>query len=138
MSIEHIKTDKVDMSVCYSDTVYIKDDRSTYYVVVGVIFEIGQEAGAKKLAINVETFTKEFFDLDSDISKEIAERFADFNTHVVIYGDYSKYTSKPLHNFTISRSAHQTKFYFVPTREEAIELLSSESGDIQNDSIQTL
>lgn len=41
----------------------------------------------------------------------------------VIYGDYSHYTSKPLKDF-IYESNHGKDFFFVATKEEAIQKLA--------------
>lgn len=41
---------------------------------------------------------------------------------MAVYGDYSRYTSKPLKDF-IFESNHSSDFFFVEVKEEAIEKL---------------
>jgi hypothetical protein len=42
---------------------------------------------------------------------------------MAIYGDFSVYTSKPLHDF-IYESNNGHDFFFVPTEEEAVNKLA--------------
>ncbi|MBR5805712.1 MAG: DUF4180 domain-containing protein, partial [Oscillospiraceae bacterium] len=42
---------------------------------------------------------------------------------IAIYGDYSRYTSKPLRDF-IYESNKGKSVFFVATKEEAIEMLT--------------
>ena len=52
------------------------------------------------------------------------QRFINYRFKFAIYGDYSRYTSKPLHDF-IYESNQGKDFFFVATKEEALEKLSS-------------
>ena len=46
-----------------------------------------------------------------------------YGGRIGVYGDYSHYTSKPLHDF-IYESNHGKDVFFVSTEEEAIDRLT--------------
>lgn len=50
------------------------------------------------------------------------QKFINYGFKIAIYGDYSKYTSKPLKDF-IYESNSGKNIFFVNTQEEAIEKL---------------
>ena len=47
-----------------------------------------------------------------------------YGGRIGVYGDYSHYTSKPLHDF-IYESNQGRDVFFVETKEEAVERLAS-------------
>ena len=47
-----------------------------------------------------------------------------YRVKMAVYGDYSRYTSKPLHDF-IYESNQGNDFVFVATKEEAAEKLAN-------------
>ena len=61
--------------------------------------------------------------LDLAIAGEILQKFINYHIKAAIYGDYSRYTSKPLKDF-IYESNNGKDFFFVSTKEEAAEKLS--------------
>ena len=66
----------------------------------------------------------DLFILSTGIAGEILQKLTNYQVKVAIYGDYSHYSSKPLHDF-IYESNHGKDFFFVGTKEEAIQKLSS-------------
>ena len=66
-----------------------------------------------------------FFILSSRIAGEILEKFITYKTKFAIYGDYSKYTSKPLKDF-IYESNNGKDIFFVATEDEAVKMLNKE------------
>lgn len=73
--------------------------------------------------INKAAVCEEFFVLSSGMVGEILQKFINYHVRVAIYGDYSQYTSKPLKDF-IYESNNGKNFFFVSTREEAIQKLT--------------
>ena len=63
-----------------------------------------------------------FFILSSGLAGEVIQKFVNYHTKMAVYGDYSKYTSKPLHDF-IYESNKGRDFFFVNTKEEAAQKL---------------
>jgi len=53
---------------------------------------------------------------------EILQKFINYQIRVAIYGDYSQYTSKPWKDF-VYESNHGKDFFFVSTKDEAIQKL---------------
>ena len=60
---------------------------------------------------------------DSGLAGEILQKFVNYRLKVAIVGDYSRYTSKPLHDF-IRESNRGRDVFFVSTIEDAVELLT--------------
>lgn len=54
---------------------------------------------------------------------EILQKFINYRVKAAIYGDYSRYTSKPLRDF-IYESNNGHDFFFVSTKEEAVQKLT--------------
>ena len=84
-----------DVAIIHSDEIIIKDTQSA----IDFIMSIKYETNCNKIAINKEAIIDNFFILSSGIAGEILEKFITYKTKFAIYGDYSKYTSKPLKDF---------------------------------------
>ena len=80
------------------------------------------ETGTTKIVINKSAVCEDFFILSSGMAGEILQKFTNYHVRMAIYGDYSQYTSKPLKDF-IYESNHGNDFFFVLTKEEAIQKL---------------
>ncbi|CUX17828.1 DUF4180 domain-containing protein [Clostridium sp. C105KSO13] len=83
---------------------------------------VNYETGADRIVINKKNVEDTFFVLSTGLAGEILQKFVSYHTKVAIYGDYSKYTSKPLKDF-IYESNRGNDVFFVPTKEEAVEKL---------------
>ncbi len=82
------------------------------------------EAETDRIAIAKELVIDDFFILSSGVAGEILQKYVNYQMKIAIYGDYSSYTSKPLHDF-IRESNKGHDFFFVASREEAIDKLAS-------------
>ena len=69
------------------------------------------------------SIAEDFFILSSGIAGEILQKFINYQFRIAIYGDYSKYTSKPLKDF-IYESNNGHNIFFVNNLEQAIDKLS--------------
>lgn len=81
------------------------------------------ETGAAHIVLDKRDVCKDFFILSTGLAGEILQKFTNYQVKLAIYGDYSHYTSKPLQDF-IRESNRGKSFFFVPTREEAIQKLA--------------
>ena len=117
MKIEHLKENNI--AIVYSDEVLIREVQDALDLVMTVKYE----SGAEKIVINKEAMDEKFFILSSGLAGEILQKFINYHVKFAIYGEYSKYTSKPLHDF-IYESNNGKDFFFVNSKEEAIEALS--------------
>lgn len=110
-----------DVAIIHSDEIIIKDTQSA----IDFIMSIKYETNCNKIAINKEAIIDNFFILSSGIAGEILEKFITYKTKFAIYGDYSKYTSKPLKDF-IYESNNGKDIFFVTTEDEAVKVLGKE------------
>ncbi len=78
--------------------------------------------GASKLLMLESQLHPNFFDLKTGIAGEILQKFSNYRAELSIVGDFSKYTSKSLHDF-IRESNHSGRIFFVENEEEAIKKL---------------
>jgi hypothetical protein len=119
MNIEHLKDNGTDIAVISSDEKVIVDTQSALDLAMTVKYE----TKAANIAISKAAVCEEFFVLSSGMAGEILQKFINYHVRVAIYGDYSQYTSKPLKDF-IYESNNGRNFFFVSTREEAIQKLT--------------
>ncbi len=119
MKIEHIKENKADIAVVSSKEKLIVDVQSALDLAMTVKYE----TGAVKIVIDKKAVCDEFFILSTGMAGEILQKFINYHVKIAIYGDYSHYTSKPLKDF-IYESNNGSDFFFVETKEEAIQKLT--------------
>ena len=81
------------------------------------------ETGAERIALDKKLVCEDFFILSTGVAGEILQKFINYHIKMAIYGDYSRYTSKPLHDF-IYESNQGKDFFFVDTQEEAVRRLA--------------
>lgn len=81
------------------------------------------ETGAARIAIDKKNIAEEFFILSSGMAGEILQKYINYHIKLAVWGDFSHYTSKPLHDF-IYESNQGRDFFFVGTKEEAAARLA--------------
>ena len=118
MKIEKIMTDEANIAVISSEERIIVDTNSA----LDLIMTVQYETGADRIVIDKDAVSEEFFILSTGIAGEILQKFMNYRIKAAIFGDYSKYTSKRLKDF-IYESNHGKNFFFVATREEAVDRL---------------
>ena len=119
MNIEKkIYNGEIVASVTGADVI-IKDTNSA----LDLIMTVKYETEAEKIAIEKSLISDEFFVLSTGMAGEILQKFINYHIKAAIYGDYSRYTSKPLKDF-IYESNNGKDIYFVENEDEAIKMLS--------------
>ena len=118
MNIELIKQNGEDIAVVSSDGKVIVDTQSALDLAMTVKYE----TGATNLVLDKELICEDFFSLSTGVAGEILQKFVNYHVRAAIYGDFSRYTSKPLKDF-IYESNQGKNFFFVATKEEAIQKL---------------
>jgi len=108
-----------NITVVNSKELIIKDVQSA----IDFIMTIKYETNCNKIALNKSAVIEDFFILSKGLAGEILQKFINYQTKFAIYGDYSKYTSKPLKDF-IYESNNGKDIFFVENEDEAIEMLS--------------
>lgn len=76
------------------------------------------------LAIDKRAVCEDFFILSRGLAGEVLQKYTNYHIRIAIYGDYSRYTSKPLRDF-IYESNKGKSVFFVSTLEEALDRLAA-------------
>ncbi|WP_099469563.1 DUF4180 domain-containing protein [Konateibacter massiliensis] len=119
MNIEHLTENGVNLAVVSDNDKIIVDTQSA----LDLVMTVNYETGAERIVLNKENIAEDFFVLSTGMAGEILQKFINYHIKVAIYGDYSKYTSKPLKDF-IYESNHGKDIFFVETKDEAIQKLA--------------
>ena len=98
-----------------SDNMIITDVDSA----LDLLMSAQYEAGTKYIVVDKENIIEDFFILSSGLAGEILQKYANYGGKLAIYGDFSRYTSKPLKDF-IYESNKGKDVFFVATRDDAI------------------
>jgi hypothetical protein len=113
-------TVRVIDSIAYveSEDVLITDSQTALDLVMTVIYD----KNSTRIAIDKKSISEDFFRLSSGIAGEVLQKFINYRTKLAIIGDFSVYTSKPLHDF-IYECNKGNDIYFVDSLDKAIEKL---------------
>ena len=118
MKTEVIKRNNIEVVVVNSDRLLITDVQSA----LDLVMTIRYETGCTNIVINKEAIVNDFFVLSTCLAGEILQKFINYDVRFAIYGDFSKYTSKPLKNF-MYESNNGKDIYFQPTASLAVDKL---------------
>lgn len=110
MKIECLKNREMDVAVVSSDEKVIVDVQSALDLVMTVKYE----TGVSRIVLDKNLVCEDFFILSTGVAGEILQKFINYRVKAAIYGDYSRYTSKPLRDF-IYESNNGHDFFFVST-----------------------
>ena len=119
MKIKTINHNNQTIAVVFGNEKIITDTQSALDSVKTVKYE----TGTNKIVISKKAITEDFFILSTRLAGEILQKFINYQVKAAIWGDYSRYTSKPLQDF-IYESNQGKDFFFVSTEAEAIEKLT--------------
>ena len=119
MNIEHLNINGMDIAVVSSDETVITDVQSALDLAMTVKYE----TGAANIVIGKKLVCEDFFILSTKLAGEILQKFINYRVKMAVYGDYSRYTSKPLKDF-IYESNQGRDIFFTATREDAIRKLA--------------
>ena len=119
MTITNLEKNGIVCAIVNSDNTVITDAQSA----LDVLMTAKYDAGTKNIVISKKLIVEDFFILSSGLAGEILQKYINYGGRIAIYGDYSHYTSKPLHDF-IYESNKGKDVFFVGTQEEAIDRLT--------------
>lgn len=83
---------------------------------------VNYEKGCSRIVLDKKTINEEFFRLSSGIAGDVLQKFINYHIKLAVIGDFSKYTSKPLHDF-IYECNKGNDIFFVDNLEQAVEKL---------------
>ena len=87
-----------------------------------LIMSLKYGTGCTNIAVNKNAIINDFFILSSCLAGDILQKFINYGVRFAIYGDFSKYTSKPLKDF-MYESNQGKNIYFQPTASLAVDKL---------------
>lgn len=119
MKTEVIKKNNTEVAVVNSEELLITDIQSALDLVMTVKYE----TGCTNIAVNKEAIINDFFILSTCLAGEILQKFINYGVRFAIYGDFSKYTSRPLKDF-MYESNKGKDIFFQPTAALAVDKLS--------------
>nr|WP_325213079.1 DUF4180 domain-containing protein [uncultured Oscillibacter sp.] len=120
MDIEYVNVHGADIAVVSGG----KAEITTAQAALDLAMTVRYQAGAERIALDKRVLGEDFFVLSTGAAGEILQKFMNYHVKAAIYGDYSRYTSKPLRDF-IYESNQGRDFFFTASREEALERLSA-------------
>ena len=123
MIIKKVEKNNIICAVIKSDVKVFTDVQSA----LDVLMSAKYNADTKNIAIDKKLIVEEFFVLSTGIAGEILQKYINYGGRIAIYGDYSRYTSKPLKDF-IYESNKGNDVFFVSTEDEAIDRLTRKNG----------
>ena len=119
MNIEYIKRNGTDIAAVSGEAAEV----TTPQAALDLAMTVKYETGGSCLAIDKRVLGENFFVLSTGVAGEILQKFVNYHVKAAVYGDYSRYTSKPLRDF-IRESNRGKHFFFAASREEALEWLA--------------
>ena len=101
-----------------SEDILITDSQSA----LDLMMTLKYEKSCSRIIIDEKAINEEFFRLSSGIAGDVLQKFINYHTKLAIIGDFSKYTSKPLHDF-IYECNKGNDIFFVNNLDQAVEKL---------------
>ena len=119
MEIIHRKENGVDIALLSGPAGCIADASAALEAAMSA----RHETGASRLVIDKRLLAEDFFILSTGLAGEVLQKFINYHIKAAIWGDYTRYTSKPLRDF-IYESNCGRDFFFVETEEEAVRRMA--------------
>lgn len=109
-----------NIAVVRSDSILITDTQSA----LDLAMTVSHETGIYSLVLPKSCLAKDFFILSSKLAGEVLQKYINYGVKLAVWGDFSCYSSKPLHDF-IRESNQGRDFFFVSDESEAVEKLTA-------------
>lgn len=119
MNLTGIEENGVLCVLVESDEPVITDAQSAIDLLMSAQYDVG----SKDIVIPKQLVVADFFVLSTGLAGEVLQKYVNYGGRMAIYGDYSRYTSKPLKDF-MYESNKGRDFFFVSTRDEAVAALA--------------
>lgn len=119
MNLTGIEENGVLCVLVEGDEPVITDAQSAIDLLMSAQYDVG----SKDIVIPKQLVVEDFFVLSTGLAGEVLQKYVNYGGRMAIYGDYSRYTSKPLKDF-MYESNKGRDFFFVSTRDEAVAALA--------------
>lgn len=116
MNFDISEKNGVTCAIVVSDEQVIYDEQSA----LDLLMNAKYNAGTKNIIIEKKLIIEDFFVLSTGLAGAILQKYINYGGKIAIYGDFTKYTSKPLKDF-IYESNKGKDVFFVSTKEEALK-----------------
>lgn len=120
MNLQKIEQGGTRCAIVRSEQPVITDAQSALDLLMTARYELD----TKNLVIDKALVAEDFFILSTGLAGEILQKLVNYGGRIAIYGDYSRYTSKPLRDF-IYESNKGRNVFFVSTLDEAVAKLTA-------------
>lgn len=117
MKILITRINEVNIAEIQSENIEINNASDALEIFVNCIY---QDAG--KIIIQEKNIIPDLFDLKTGIAGEVFQKCSNYKVQLAIVGDFSKFSSKSLHDFIYESNKHG-QINFVNSIEEAREIL---------------
>ena len=119
MLIEKLYLKDKTVAVVTGEEKVITDAQSA----LDLMMTVRAETGCKRIALNREAITGDFFVLSTGIAGEILQKFVNYGFKLAIYGDFAHETNVALQDF-IRESNEGRDIFFQPDANSATEKLA--------------
>lgn len=119
MEIRTVEKNGIICAVISDNKKVITDAQSALDVLISAKYE----AGTQNIVIDKRLIAEDFFVLSTGLAGEILQKYVNYGGRIAVYGDFSRYTSKPLKDF-IYESNKGRDVFFVSDEEEAVNMLT--------------
>lgn len=120
MNRKNVMQNGKKIAVITGDKKIINDVQSA----LDLIMTVKYESETNLIVVDKNVIIEDFFVLSKGLAGEVLQKFINYQAKIAIFGDFSKYTSKPLKDF-IYESNNGKDIFFTATEAEAIEKLST-------------
>ncbi|HOP05340.1 MAG TPA: DUF4180 domain-containing protein [Tenuifilaceae bacterium] len=118
MTIEIITSNHSKIAKLNSDNFVINEVQDALDLMANCSYQ-----GATGVIVDEKHLAPEFFDLKTQLAGEILQKFSNYNFKLAIVGNFSKFTSKSLHDFIFESNKHK-RINFVESESEAMAALA--------------
>jgi hypothetical protein len=119
LKFDCIEKSGVKIVIVNSGEKVISDSQSA----LDLLATVNYDYDSTRIVISKENIVDAFFILSTGLAGEVLQKFINYHGKIAIFGDFSRYTSKPLRDF-IYESNRGKDVFFVSTKEEAVERLA--------------
>lgn len=120
MNIELINKNGTNIAVLTGEEKLITDAQSA----LDLAMTVNYEKNTNLIVIPRTLISDDFFVLSTGLAGEILQKYVNYQIKMAVYGDFSKYTSKPLKDF-IYESNQGKDIFFEDTKEKAVDRLAA-------------
>ena len=107
MTIQAIEKNNIMCAVINSEEKVFTNAQSA----LDVLMTAKYDAGTKNIVIDKRLIVEDFFILSTGLAGEILQKYTNYGGRIAIFGDYSRYTSKPLKDFIYESNKGKNVFF---------------------------